>query len=110
MDLNEKLTRRCAEQSDENAQIHDEISVLRNDYEKEKQVRRQFEIQLNEVNKLMEKVFPFSTKHFSTILSLQDHSKRLQKLRNYASLADDEGDIVVSSSKRRLTKNSIVKI
>lgn len=56
MDLTEKLTRRCAEQSDENAQIHDELSFLRSDHEKEKQLRHQYEAQLNEANKLIEKV------------------------------------------------------
>ena len=60
MDLTEKLTRRCAEQSDENAQIHDELSILRSDHEKEKQMRHQFEVQLNEANKLIEKVLKLS--------------------------------------------------
>ena len=27
-----------------------------------------------------------------------DNSKRIQKLRNYASLADDEGDVIVRSN------------
>ena len=45
MDLTEKLTVsvRCAEQSDENAQLQDEISFLRSDYEKEQQICQQFQ-------------------------------------------------------------------
>jgi len=43
MDLTEKLTVRCAERSDENAQLQDEISFLRSDYEKEQQSCQQFQ-------------------------------------------------------------------
>lgn len=56
MDLTEKLTGRCAEQSDETAQLQDELSILRSNYDEEKRIRHQFENQLGEANKLIEMV------------------------------------------------------
>lgn len=56
MDLTEKLTSRCADQNDENAQLQDELTILRSNYDQEKQIRHQLEKQMNEANKLIEMV------------------------------------------------------
>ncbi|CAF2660495.1 unnamed protein product [Rotaria sp. Silwood2] len=105
MDFAEKFTAKYAEQAEENnklrllnSQKQDEnvkllvdLSLSKAEHEKEHQLRNQFEKQFIEANQVIE----------------QDHSKRLQKLRNYASLADDEGDILLSSLIKKAEKNDI---
>ncbi|UJR08807.1 hypothetical protein I4U23_013062 [Adineta vaga] len=105
MDFSEKFADKYSEQNeettklrflnnrkqDENVKLLFDMSVVKAEYEKEQQMRTQYEQQLSEANKAME----------------QDRSKRLQKLRNYASLADDEGDILLSSLMKKAEKNDI---
>ncbi|CAF1525948.1 unnamed protein product [Adineta steineri] len=103
MEFSEKFTDKYSQQTDENNQLRllnhqkqDEnikllfdISLIKAEYEQEQQKRHQVEHQFDEVNKGIE----------------QDRSKRLQKLRNYATLADDEGDILLSSLMKKAEKN-----
>ncbi|CAF4651275.1 unnamed protein product, partial [Rotaria sp. Silwood1] len=105
MDFSEKFTAKYAEQAEENnklrllnSQKQDEnvkllvnLSLAKAEYEKEQQMRNEFERQFIEANQVIE----------------QDRSKRLQKLRNYASLADDEGDILLSSLIKKAEKNDV---
>ncbi|CAF0949556.1 unnamed protein product [Rotaria sordida] len=103
MDFSEKFTNNYAKQAeennklrllnnqkqDENVKLFVDLSLAKAEYEKEQQMRNQFEKQFIEANQVIE----------------QDRSKRLQKLRNYASLADDEGDILLSSLIKKAEKN-----
>ncbi|CAF1608880.1 unnamed protein product [Rotaria magnacalcarata] len=105
MDFSEKFTAKYSEQveennklrllnnqkQDENVKLLVDLSLSKAEFEKERQVRGEYEKQYNEANQVIE----------------QDRSKRLQKLRNYASLADDEGDILLSSLLRKAEKNDM---
>ncbi|CAF0897484.1 unnamed protein product [Adineta ricciae] len=88
---NTKLRLLNNQKQDENVKLLFDLSVAKAEYEKEQHKRTQYEQQLSEANKVIE----------------QDRSKRLQKLRNYASLADDEGDILLSSLMKKAEKNDM---
>ncbi|CAF0989982.1 unnamed protein product [Adineta steineri] len=88
-DENNKLRLLNHQKQDENIKLLFDISLIKAEYEQEQQKRHHVEHQFDEVNKSIE----------------QDRSKRLQKLRNYATLADDEGDILLSSLMKKAEKN-----
>lgn len=56
MDFSENITAKLTEQTEENNKLISDLSLVKADYEKEQQMRIQFEKQSDEATKLMEMV------------------------------------------------------